>query len=121
MTIAVERTRSLHLGRGSLLDICRDDTVDVSHQSRAQLILGRYPEDSEIQRWAEGDLEVIPEAAAQALASTAKLFREVWHSNTGGAQMRHRLLYTRRHFPEAEEFSRWTQVLPFSRLTDWLA
>ena len=121
MTIAVERTRSLQLGRGSLLDISSDDTVDVSHQSRAQLILGRYPEDSEIQRWAEGHLEVIPEAAAQALANTATLFREVWHSKTGVAQMRHRLLYTRRHFPEAEEFARWTHVLPFSRLTDWLA
>ena len=121
MTLPNERTRSLKWGRGSLVDICSDDMVDASLRSRAQQILARYPEDSEIQSWAEGRLDAIAIAPALALADAAQLFREVGPSGTGTAQTRHRLLYTQRHFPNANEFERWTNVIPFSPLTHWLA
>lgn len=121
MTMAHERTRALQWGRESLADIGSDETVDGLLRSRAQQILQRYPEYAEIHNWAKGHLGAMATASALALAEAAALFCEVGSSGSGTALTRRNLLYTRRHFPNAREFERWTKVLPASPLTGWLS
>jgi len=120
VTMPDERTRSIRWGGELLAAIANDLEIDEITRGAALRLLTPYPTPEQILRWIEDGVFCLPSDAAESLAAAAELFNRLQFSRQGTSETRHDLMYTRRHFPGAQDALAWGRGARQFSIRTWL-
>lgn len=114
-----ERMRALRWGFELLREIQADMRVDEADRRHAVDLIASYPGPEQLLRWVLDDAPCIPVPSATAIALAAELFRRVWRKPMS-AETQHAVMFTLRHFPDAEEAMQMSVSVFGQSLHRWL-
>jgi len=99
MTTPEERTRSLRWAWDLLGALQTRSEVPSVVRDRAREIARSFPSSVVVRAWVTADVSSLPEDAAYAIEAAAVLFADLQARGDMAEDLRHELLYVRRHLP----------------------